>query len=343
MSDKVQINAPTFPILDPVTAASIFAITLTTLAVSIPFIDYYFAKRRAKFFWSRWSAIAQSLIKMELVKPSQVSPALQKKYLAAASEQITRLSNAELARQYQNQDIFHIDGLPLPPTLPRTKQDFEEKQDLVTKTLSDKLLQPLANIIDGYSILPAKLNLCVDDLEYYFLSSGLIEIKFSQQFASEHKLHIFYRGDPLLLTVPKEVVKGHCGRRDEVVHHPHRRWRANCVCGSFFTIVPNNMPLGIERSQLEKNLQFIVSSSWMPADLTSSSLAIKRNGPLKYVSIEIDDTLPWTEQLQRESKFVTIEFTSVGLSISAHNNTPSYTCPNLKFVEAESTAAADLV
>lgn len=284
--------------------------------------DYYFAWRRANVFWQRWLVIAQQLIEMGLVKPSQVSNTLRKKYLAAASERVTRSFNEKLAREYQNQDQFHIDGTQLPSTLPRTKQAFEEKQDLVTTTLNDQLLPPLTNIIDSYSTLPVKLNLCVDDLEYYFLHSELIELKFSQQFENEHKLNIFYRGDSLLLTVPTQFVKAHCA-------HPHRQ--ANCVCGSTFTLVPDIQD--DERSQLQKNIDFISSSSWMPASLISSRLSVG----LGFPRIEIDDILPWTAQLQRESKFVTIEFTSVGLSISGNENpiTPTYACPHLKFVGVE--------
>lgn len=292
-----------------------------TILVNLP--GQFSATRQAKRNWARWITLAKPLIKMGLMKPSQIDSRLWIKYFLAL---LPRLLSPDGDTSFVFQHRLPVDGLKVQPMLPRPKQEFEEKQQLVLTTMSSQLMPPIASIIDKLSEAPAKLDLCVDDLEYYFLQSGLIELKFSQQNSSYQSLHIFYRGDPLLITCLTEFVRGSC--RGTLGHN-----RRTCFCNPNFEIVYQLARAAKVCAQLQKNITFIQAlSPWMLANLISPEPTPRRQD---YLTVAIESILPWTEQLQRESKSVTIEFSSVCFMVNDPTDDKVRRYPNLKFVGVE--------
>lgn len=223
--------------------------------------ERYKANQVSAQVWKQWLSLARPLLQAGLIKESQISRQVFNQHF----HQFT-LRNDFQYQYHSREEILQLPTVQLPR--------LEEECDRLKKKLGEKVDQhfipPLVDIVGGYWMPPDKLDLCADDLEYYFLISGLIELKIVYVEADylHHHLQIFYRGYPLLLTCPNAAVIGHCKK--------NRRgftWRAfpgahdrNCTCGPFIVLDPLRLTTtvstemrGAQQYQLEKNIYFLRS------------------------------------------------------------------------------------
>lgn len=284
----------------------------------------YFDRRPTSETWTKWVRASQPLVKIGLLKASEVSPAAEVKYLAAARNLFWKVTVAKPS--VDSHLLFEEPKLFL-------GQEWKNAKRVATAEMNDHLLPPLNRIIDEYSIVPAKLDLCVDDLEYYFLVSNLIELKPSAAFLCNQLLRVTYCGDPLLLTVPSRIVRGFC--RTPRAGDFHGR---NCTCGLEVGICPRLLDpqtssttdaVGANsltevtkfpaRIQLEKNIDFIRSLS---ATLGGTNFHLDRRVPnsAKWAfPVQVKSTLPWRKEFQQsqeskesnKSKLAVIAFATI--------------------------------
>lgn len=296
--------------------------------------------------WKLWTSVAQPLSKMGLLKASELSSASKKKYLAAA-----RRIFWKLAKTPEDSHLLFQESKDL--QLPRIKGEWEECKQFVTTTINNRLLPPLTNIINEYSKVPIKLDLCVDDLEYYFLSSGLIELKPSATFLSNQLLRVLYCDDPLLLTVPSRIIRGSCRRPRaglphgqtcncdlEVGIYPYLLDRPpnHVVKITDATDVTTNISSGssgesLVKIQLEKNIEFIQSLS---TTLGGANFRLGQQDSNEWgFPVKVKSTLRWTKEFQQESRLAVIAFTSIRAAMFRRvNGTPKFQS-NFEFVNIQ--------
>lgn len=255
--------------------------------------------------WRKWLTIAKSLIRLGLMKPSQISSKMFWWHFFMpefATLQWTRWEEWPYPLLVKWQDrLFHY-LLPKPDTansLPRVAQEWEQLDNLVQKTLNSYLLSPLTEITEEYTKLPKKIDLQTTDLEDYFNFSGMIELRLFYD-AKHDWLHlrILNRGDRLLLTCPTSIVRGSC---DSANNHA-----AHCKC-RYFTQILCDVD---QRNQelLHKNLTFL-RSLWdkilLRTDLSKNKDSILSETTSKKLYALVRPEIIWMNSMTKEFQTAT--------------------------------------